>query len=84
MTFKRNYRKEYDNYHSRPEQIKRRDSRNAARNSMKKRGVNVTGKEFDNLKLDNLSSKYKNLFELIEEKDFREDVSSTEKRRQNN
>ncbi|MED5283877.1 MAG: hypothetical protein VX552_03230 [Chloroflexota bacterium] len=46
--------------------------------------VNVTGKEFDNLKLDNLSSKYKNLFELIEEKDFREDVSSTEKRRQNN
>ena len=45
MAYKRNYRKEYDNYHSRPEQIKRRDSRNAARNSMKKRGVNVAGKD---------------------------------------
>ena len=43
MAYVRNYRKEYDNYHSRPEQIKRRDSRNAARNSMKKRGVNVAG-----------------------------------------
>ena len=45
MAYKRNYRKEYDNYHGRPEQIKRRDSRNAARNLMKKRGVNVTGKD---------------------------------------
>ena len=45
MAYKRNYRKEYDNYYSRPEQIKRRDSRNAARNSMKKRGVNVAGKD---------------------------------------
>jgi len=45
MAFKRNYRKEYDNYHSRPEQIKRRDSRNAARNAMKKRGVNLAGKD---------------------------------------
>ena len=41
----RNYRKEYDNYHARPEQIKRRDSRNAARNSLKKAGVNVAGKD---------------------------------------
>ena len=42
---KRNYRKEYDNYHGKPEQIKRRDSRNAARNSLKKTGVNVAGKD---------------------------------------
>ena len=42
---KRNYRKEYDNYHGKPEQIKRRDSRNAARNSLKKAGVNVAGKD---------------------------------------
>ena len=32
---KRNYRKEYDNYHARPEQIKRRNSRNAARNKQR-------------------------------------------------
>ena len=31
----RNYRKEYDNYHSRPEQKLRRAARNAARKSMK-------------------------------------------------
>ena len=30
----RNYRKEYDNYHSRPEQIERRSSRNKARRVM--------------------------------------------------
>lgn len=42
---KRNYRKEYDNYHARPEQIKRRNSRNAARNKLKKAGVNVAGKD---------------------------------------
>ena len=41
----RNYRKEYDNYHGQPDQIKRRDSRNAARNSLKKKGVGVTGKD---------------------------------------
>ena len=42
---KRNYRKEYDNYHGKPDQIKRRDSRNAARNLLKKKGVGVTGKD---------------------------------------
>ena len=42
---KRNYRKEYDNYHGKPEQIKRRDSRNAARNALKKAGVKVAGKD---------------------------------------
>ena len=41
----RNNRKEYDNYHGKPEQIKRRDSRNAARNSLKKAGVKVAGKD---------------------------------------
>ncbi len=42
---KRNYRKEYDRYHARPEQVKRRTSRNAARNKLKKAGVAVTGKD---------------------------------------
>ena len=35
----RNYRAEYDNYHSRPEQIKKRDMRNAARREMEKKGL---------------------------------------------
>jgi hypothetical protein len=35
---KRNYRKEYDRYHARPEQVKRRTSRNAARSKMEKAG----------------------------------------------
>jgi hypothetical protein len=34
----RNYRSEYDNYHSRPEQKKNRASRNAARAAMVKAG----------------------------------------------
>lgn len=36
--YKRNYRKEYDNYHGKPEQIKRRDARNAARRKLEKTG----------------------------------------------
>ena len=39
MATKRNYRKEYDNYHKRPKQIERRVSRNKARAIMAKRGV---------------------------------------------
>lgn len=31
---KRNYRKEYDDFHGKPEQIKRRDARNAARKKL--------------------------------------------------
>ena len=40
---KRNYRKEYDRYHKRPKQIKRRASRNQARSIMSKRGVVTKG-----------------------------------------
>ncbi len=45
----RNYRKEYDEYHGTPEQIKNRASRNAARAKMaKKHGkAAVKGKEVD-------------------------------------
>ena len=35
---RRNYRKEYDNYQGKPEQIKNRASRNAARRKMEKAG----------------------------------------------
>jgi len=43
--YKRNYKKEYANYHSKPAQIKRRNARNAARNKLKKAGVSVAGKD---------------------------------------
>ena len=42
---KRNYKKEYANYHSKPEQKKNRAGRNAARAAVKKSGVNVAGKD---------------------------------------
>ena len=40
---KRNYRKEYDRYHAKPKQKKRRASRNAARAIMAKRGLVTKG-----------------------------------------
>jgi hypothetical protein len=42
---KRNYRKEYDNYHARPVQKKRRAARNKSRRVAKKRGMKVKGKD---------------------------------------
>jgi hypothetical protein len=44
---KRNYRKEYDNYHSKPEQRENRSSRNKARRKMVKAGYDVSGKDVD-------------------------------------
>jgi hypothetical protein len=44
---KRNYRKEYDNYQSKPEQIKKRASRNAARAKVAKTGADIKGKDID-------------------------------------
>ena len=57
----RNYRKEYDEYQGKPEQIKRRAQRNAARRTAEKKGLvkKGDGKEVDHLgmnrkgKLDN-------------------------------
>ena len=43
--YKRNYKKEYANYHGKPAQVKRRNARNAARNKLKKAGVAVAGKD---------------------------------------
>ena len=43
----RNYRKEYDNYHSKPEQRKNRSSRNKARRKAVKAGYKVAGKDVD-------------------------------------
>ena len=69
MAFKRNYRKEYDNYQGRPNQIKRRASRNKARSIMAKRGLvkkgdgkdvhHTTGNPMNNSRL-SVKSKNKN------------------------
>lgn len=62
----RNYRKEYDNYHSKPEQRANRSSRNKARRKAKKAGYAVAGKDVDHKngnpqdnRLSNLSIKSK-------------------------
>jgi len=39
----RDYRKEYDNYQGKPEQLKNRAERNKARADLVKKGVNVAG-----------------------------------------
>jgi len=41
----RNYRGEYDNFQGKPEQIKRRASRNKARRIAKKLGLKIKGKD---------------------------------------
>ena len=61
MVAKRNYRKEYDNYHSKPEQRKARSSRVQARRKMAKAGLvkkgdgkdvhHTTGNPLNNKKL---------------------------------
>ena len=45
LTKKRNYKKEYANYHSKPVQKANRAGRNAARKIVKKAGVNTAGKD---------------------------------------
>ena len=43
----RNYKKEYENFHSRPEEKKRRAERNQARKLMEKRGLVKKGDNKD-------------------------------------
>lgn len=50
---KRNYKKEYANYHSKPAQVKNRAMRNAARAIMKKLGKTYTGDKKDVAHKDN-------------------------------
>lgn len=52
MTKPRDYAKEYREYHSKPEQVKNRAQRNAARREYKKDnpGVNIEGKDIDHKK----------------------------------
>lgn len=50
--YKRNYRKEYDNYHGTKEQIKKRTQRNSARATLEKEGrvSKGDGKDVDHKK----------------------------------
>lgn len=59
----RNYKSEYDNYHSSPEQIKKRASRNKARRQMEKKGAvsKGDGKDVDHKNGNPLANNPKNL-----------------------
>lgn len=56
----RNYRKEYDDYHGKPEQIKRRAGRNKARAIMAKK-QDVSGKDVDHKNHNTLDNRPSNL-----------------------
>lgn len=43
----RDYKKEYRDYHGRPEQIKRRSARNKSRQILKDADIDVAGKDVD-------------------------------------
>ena len=60
---KRNYKKEYANYHSKPEQKKNRASRNAARAKMVKAGVaqKGDGKDVDHRDRNAKDNRFSNL-----------------------
>jgi hypothetical protein len=60
---KRDYRKEYDSYHGKEEQKKRRASRNAARNKLAKTGRvhKGDGKEVDHKDMNPRNNKRSNL-----------------------
>ena len=60
---KRNYKREYKNYHSKPKQVKNRSSRNKARRIIKKlRGLNaIKGKDIDHKDKNPRNNSIKNL-----------------------
>ena len=60
---KRDYRKEYDDYHAKPEQVKRRASRNSARSEMAKSGrvKKGDGKDVDHKDFNPTNNSKKNL-----------------------
>lgn len=63
MAAPRNYKKEYNNYHKRPKQIKRRAQRNAARRKMAAAGRvrKGDGKDVDHRNRNTADNRSKNL-----------------------
>ena len=57
----RNYRKEYDSYHSKPAQRKRRSSRNKARRKMAANGAKLLGLDVDHRDRNPMNNKRSNL-----------------------
>ena len=57
----RNYRKEYDSYHSKPAQRKRRSSRNGARRKMAANGAKLLGLDVDHRDGNPMNNKRSNL-----------------------
>ena len=58
---KRNYRKEYDTYHAKPAQRKRRSSRNKARRKMAGSGAKLLGLDVDHRDGNPMNNKRSNL-----------------------
>ena len=57
----RDYKSEYKNYHSKPEQKKKRASRNSARRALSAGGVSVAGKDVHHKDGNPLNNKRSNL-----------------------
>ena len=57
----RDYKAEYKNYHAKPDQKKKRASRNAARSAMKSGGVAVGGKDVHHKDGNPMNNKKSNL-----------------------
>ena len=57
----RNYKKEYANYQGKPEQIKKRSSRNKARRKLLSQGKAVAGKDVDHKDGNPMNNKTSNL-----------------------
>lgn len=57
----RNYKREYEIYHAKPKQRKRRSQRNASRAKLKKLGYNVVGKDVNHINHNTADQRLENL-----------------------
>ena len=49
MPKERDYKKEYRDFHGKPEEIKKRTARGKARRKLKEKGIDVSGKDVDHI-----------------------------------
>ena len=83
MQRKRNYKKEYKQYHETPLQKKKRASRNKARRSFEKAGLVTKGdnKHVDNIDMNPLNNSKKNLRVVAKRRNVRMQPKTKTKRR---